>query len=66
MRLQLIPSEKEKRRKFTSPQELQVFKEWEANGIRIKVDQKYHIHTQTLYRLNKALELRKASPSPRS
>jgi transposase-like protein len=56
MSVQLIPSEKEKRRKFTPQQKLQVLKEWEANNNGIEVAQKYQIHPQTLYRWKKALE----------
>ena len=56
MSVQLISNEKEKRRKFTPQQKLQVLKEWEATGNGIEVAQKYQIHPQTLYRWKKALE----------
>ena len=56
MRVQLIPHEKEKRRKFTPQQKLQVLKEWEASGTGIEVAQKYQIHPQTLHRWKRALE----------
>jgi putative transposase len=56
MSVQLIPDGKEKRRKFTPQQKLQVLKEWEATGTGIEVAQKYQIHPQTLYRWKKALE----------
>jgi len=55
MSVQLISSEKEKRRKFTRQQKPQVLKR-EANGNGIEVAQKYQIHPQTLYRGKKALE----------
>ncbi len=56
MSVQLIPNEKEKRRKFTPQQKLKILKEWEANGNGIEVAEKYQIHPQTLYRWKKALE----------
>ena len=56
MSVQLIPHEKERRRKFTPQQKLQVLKEWEGTGNGIEVAQKYQIHPQTLYRWKKALE----------
>ena len=55
MSVPLIPSEKEKRGKFTRQQKPQVLK-WEANGNGIEVAQKYQIHPQTLNRGKKALE----------
>jgi transposase-like protein len=56
MSVQLIPNEKERRRKFTPQQKLQILKEWEGTGNGIEVAQKYPIHPQTLYRWKKALE----------
>jgi transposase-like protein len=56
MSVQLIPNEKEKRRKITPQQKLQILKEWEGTGNGIEVAQKYQIHPPTLYRWKKALE----------
>jgi transposase-like protein len=56
MSVQLIANEKERRKKFTPQQKLQVLKEWEGTGNGIEVAQKYQIHPQTLYRWKRALE----------
>lgn len=56
MSVQLIVNEKERRKKFTPQQKLQVLKEWEGAGNSIEVAQKYQIHPQTLYRWKRALE----------
>src|SRR4030042_5353864 len=56
MSVQLIPNEKERRRKFTPQQKLQILKEWETTGNGIEVAQKHQMHSQTLYRWKKALE----------
>ena len=57
MSVQLISTNQRRARRLTPQQKLQILKEWEATGNGVEVTQKYHVHSQTLYRWRKARPL---------
>jgi len=56
MSVQLLTPVRQRSKRYSPQQKLQVLREWERSGNGVEIAEKYQIHPQSLYRWRRALE----------